>query len=298
MLDGIRVTRVVAIAALLFVAACGNSGGGGAQTGSVSISLMDRPVDGVTELWVTIDEVWIKPQGNGPAIELPMTSTPMTVDLLSLTEQNAAVLVDEAVVDAGSYNWVEFRIDDSDITKAYAMSTAGGQMPVEVDVPADRIRLVSGFDVDPNQAVRFLFDWEVDTGLTEAVGRGVYILKPTFRVLDVDEYGSVSGKLTNGTATSIPACNDINSPKVVYFFDGEVSIDVWDGVDPAPVTTVDAEYDVVTGDYPYQAILMPGDYTVGLTCNNDDPNPDFLVPLSGESMITVTGEPPVTGVDF
>ena len=30
----------------------------------------------------------------------------------------------------------------------------------------------------------------------------------------------------------------------------------------------------------------------------DDAIPDFLVPLSGESLITVSGEPPLTGVDF
>ena len=287
---------LLALIAALVIAGCGGSSG--ESTGTLSISLMDRPVDGVTELWVTIDEVWIKPQGGGPAFELPMTSAPITVDLLSLTEQNAAILVDEAVVDAGSYNWIEFKIDDSDATKAYAVTMIGEYMEVDVDVPADRIRLVSGFDVGPNQAVRFLFDWEVDSGLTEAVGRGLYILKPTFRVLNVDEYGSVSGKLTNATAMSVPACDTDTTPKVVYFFEGEVAIDSWDGINPEPVTTVDAVFDMGTGDYPYQAILMPGDYTIGLTCNADDGVPEFLAPLSGESLITIAGEPPLTDVDF
>jgi hypothetical protein len=287
---------LLGLVAALVITGCGDSSS--VSTGTLSISLMDRPVDGVTELWVTIDEVWIKPQGGGPAFELPMTSAPITVDLLSLTEQNAAILVDEAVVEAGSYNWIEFKIDDSDISKAYAMTMAGGMTPVEVDVPADRIRLVSGFEVGPNQAVRFLFDWEVDTGLTEAVGRGLYILKPTFRVLNIDEYGSVSGKLTNATAMSVPACDTDTTPKVVYFFEGDFAIDGWDGVNPEPVTTVDAVFDMGTGDYPYQAILMPGDYTIGLTCNADDENPDFLAPLSGERLITVAGEPPLTDVDF
>jgi hypothetical protein len=289
---------VLGLIAALSIGGCGDSSG--VSTGTLSISLMDRPVDGVTELWVTIDEVWIKPQGGGPAFELPMTSAPMTVDLLSLTEQNAAVLVDEAVVDAGSYNWIEFKIDDSDATKAYAVTMIGEHMNVDVDVPADRIRLVSGFDVGPNQAVRFLFDWEVDTGLTEAVGRGLYILKPTFRILDVNEYGSVSGKLTSGTAMSVEACNANMMPKVVYFFSGEVMLDEWDGLDPQPVTTVDAVYDTGTGDYPYQALLMPNDvgYTIGLTCNADEAIPDFLAPLSDESLINVAGEPPLTGIDF
>ena len=161
------------VAILFCAAAAAGCGGSSSGTGTVSVSLMDRPVDNVTALYVTIDKVRIKRQGDGPAEELPMTTAPLTVDLLSLTDENAAVLVDEAIVEAGTYNWVEFVIDDSDITKSYAMTTTGEQTPVDVDVPSGSIRLVSPFEVAENQAVRFLFDWEVSTGLTEAVGRNL-----------------------------------------------------------------------------------------------------------------------------
>lgn len=297
-----KFATLICVAAL---AGCSGSNNGG-PTGTVSVSLMDRPVDGVTALYVTIDEVWIKPQGDGHAIKLDMTSTPMTVDLLSLTDENAAVLVQEAVVDAGTYNWVELKIDDSDITKSYAMTAAGGQMPVDIDVPSDRIRLVSGFEVGVNQAVRFLFDWEVDTGLTEAVGRGLYILKPAFRILRADELGSISGKLTNATATANSVCNSVADPmlgKVAYFFEGTVTPDDKDMIDPEPVTTADATYDAVADGYLYRAVVMPGDYTVALTCLGDteDENVDqdlmFLSPL-GDSVVTVTVDTPVEDVDF
>ena len=138
----------------IMIAGCG--GGSSASTGTLSISLMDRPVDGVTELYVTISEVWIKPQGSGPAVQVPMTSTPLTVNLLALNDGNASVLVDEAVISAGSYNWIELKIEDANISESYAMTTVGGMVPVDVDVPSGKIRLVSGFDVGPNQALRFL----------------------------------------------------------------------------------------------------------------------------------------------
>lgn len=282
------------------LAAAGCSGGGNSSTGTVSFSLMDRPVDGVTALYVTIDEIWIKPRGDGPAFPLPMTSTPLTVDLLSLTDRNAAVLVDEAVVDAGTYNWVELKIDDSDLTKSYAMTVTGGLQPVDIDVPSDRIRLVSGFEVGENQAVRLLFDWEVGTGLTEAVGRDLYILKPAFRVLRADEYGAISGKLTSATATANADCNNMDD-KLVYLFEGALTLDEINAVPPEPVTTADAKYNA-DGDFEYRAVVMPGTYTVALTClpgagTDGDNDRKFLSPL-GDAVVTVTAATPVEGVDF
>ena len=287
-----------------FVAACG--GGSDGANGTVSMSLIDRPVDGVTALYVTITAVRIKPKGEGPAIELPMTTTPLTVDLLSLSADEAAVLVDEAVVDANDYNWVEFDIDDSDVTKSYAMTLEGGQVPVDIDVPGNSVRLVSGFTVGANQAVRFLFDWEADRALVDAVGRNLYILKPAFRILRADAMGSVSGRVTSATAMTDTDCNTAPDPmvgKVVYFFDGMVTPDDVDGVDPEPVTTVDAVYDMASGDYLYRTVLLPGQYTVALTCfgdletDNGDEDLRFLAPM-GDSLIDVSASVPVENVDF
>jgi hypothetical protein len=297
---------VVALSCLFTIAGCGGGNGSGPGQGTISVSLMDRPIDGVTELHVTITAVRIKPRGNGPAIDLPMESSPMTVDLLSLTDQNAAVLVDNAVIDAGGYNWLDIDVDDSDISKAWAMTMAGGQVPVQIDVPSDQIRLVSGFEVGPSQALRFLFDWEVNNGLTEAVGRNLYILKPAFRVLRVDELGAVSGRVTNNTAMNDANCKDAPDPmvgKVVYFFDGEVTPDDTDGMDAEPVTTVDVEYDPVSGDYLYRTVLDPGDYTVALTCFGDldtelaSEDLMFIEPLDGP-LITVAADAPNENVDF
>lgn len=289
----------------LSVASCG-SGGGGSPTGTLSLSLMDRPIDDVTSLVVTVTGARIKPQGDGPAVELALTSTPMTVDLLTLSADNAAILVNEAVVEARDYNWIEFDIDDSDITKAYAMTTSGGQVKVDIDVPSDSIRLVNRFTVGENQAVSFLFDWEVGQGLINAVGRDLYILRPAFRILRVDVLGSVSGRVTANTATTDPVCSTAADPmvgKVVYFFAGAVTPDDTDGNAPEAVTRVDAEFDATSGDYLFSTVLLPGDYTVALTCFGDletdmgDEDLMFLEPL-GDSLITVTAGTPIENVEF
>lgn len=291
---------------LLAVSIGGCGGSGDSAKSTLSISLMDRPVDGVTELYVTISEIWIKPTGSGPAVQLPMTATPLTVNLLELNDGNASILVDAAVINAGSYNWFEMKIEDSAITESYAMTTTGGMVPVDVDVPSNKIRLVSRFDVEPNQAVRFLFDWDVRKGLTEAVGRQVYLLRPAFRVLDVDEYGAVSGTISADTILLDATCQAVADPaigKVVYIFAGDVIPDDIDGIAPDPLTTVDAVLNVDTSDYDYRTILMPGEYTVAFTCLGDldadgsSEDLDFISPIAA-GPITVMDGTPVEDVDF
>ena len=89
-----------ACATMSLMACSGGSGDSPAPTGpsKISISLMDAPVDGVTAVYVKITSMWIKPQG-GPAVQLPLTTTPMTVNLMELTDKNAAILINEAVIE-------------------------------------------------------------------------------------------------------------------------------------------------------------------------------------------------------
>jgi hypothetical protein len=262
---------------------------------------MDRSVDGVVELNITVTEFWIKPQGSGPAFQLDMVDTPVTVNLLELTVDKPAIFVERASIPAGTYNWLEMKVDDAS-SSAYAMTDDGSMVVVDIDVPSDRVRLINNFEVEPNDSVRLLFDWDVRKGLTEAVGRNLYILKPVIRVLDVEEFGSVVGEISS--ATVMEAENDCNADSVtdmdyaignvIYVFEG--------AVDPVEIGVVDDVYTTVEakdvdndGDYEYRAALMPGTYTIAATCQggNDsddddglDPTTFFLDPVSGDSVVT------------
>ena len=294
----IRIATIAALAAL--IGAC--SGGSDSNNGNISVSMMDRSVDGVVELNITVTEFWIKPQGSGPAFQLDMVATPVTVNLLELTADNPAIFVERANIPAGTYNWLEMKVDDSNSSAAYAMTDDGAMLPVDIDVPSDRVRLINNFVVEPNDSVRFLFDWDVRKGLTEAVGRSLYILKPVIRVLDVEEFGSIVGAISSATVIADEnGCNadsvtaqDYAVGNVIYVFDGEVDpreISVVDDV----YTTVEAKYVDSDGDYEYRAALMPGTYTIAATCQggNDtdgddglDPATFFLAPVSGDSVVT------------
>ena len=201
------------------------------QRSTLSVSLMDAPVDGVTAVYVRITSMWIKPQGNGPAVQLPLTNAPLTVNLLELTDTNAAILINEAVIEPGSYEWLAMDIAaERNVRDSYVMTETGGEEEIELRVPSGRVRLVSGFDVPPNQALRLLFDWDMRKGLVYPPGQGQYMLKPAFRMLDVTAYGVLQGTIAATTVgTSLdPATNncasddnvDLTVGNVVYVFAG------------------------------------------------------------------------------
>lgn len=294
-----------AACALAMATLVGCSGGGSddsSRSSTLSVSLMDAPVDGVTAVYVRITAMWIKP-ANGPAVELPLANGPMTVNLLGLTDTNAAVLIDNTPIEPGSYEWLAMDIAaERNVRDSYVLTEAGGEEEIELRVPSNRLRLVSGFDVPPNQAVRLLFDWDMRKGLVFPPGQGQYMLRPAFRVLDVTAYGVLEGTIaatTVGTdinpATNVCATDDadLTVGNVVYVFDANDTPNDVDGSDDDPVATVEARPNAV-GDYSYRTVLSPGTYTVLFSCDagNDDPETEepitFLEPDGTTNPVTTT----------
>jgi hypothetical protein len=256
------------------ITAC--SGGGSESTPqktTLSITLMDSAVDDVTEVNVEIASMWLKPS-TGPAFQLPLTHTPMTVDLLAHGMGNAAILVDEAVIEPGSYEWLRMDVNAEfdNVYDSFVKTTTGGME--EVRVPSGIVRLVSGFDVAANQGVELLFDWDLRRGLVRPRGQPGFFLKPAFRMIDVNEFGALHGTIAAATVTA--TANDCNADSTaadlavgntVYIFAGlNVEPDDIDGAPAEPVTTVDAVDADNDGDYEYRTMLDPGDYTIAFTC--------------------------------
>lgn len=278
-----RLLPISALAATALLTAC--SGGGSAPTAAgqstLSISLMDAPVDGISEVNVEIAAIWLKPAGSGPAFQVPLTTTPFTADLLELTDTNAALLIDEAVIEPGAYEWLAMDVNATfdGIYDSYVMTDAGGQE--EIRVPSGRVRLVSGFEVPENQGVELLFDWDMRTGLVDPPGQPGYLLKPAFRMLEVSAFGALEGTIALTTVTD--AANncavddaDLDVGNVVYVFaNGDVTPDDVDGIAADPVAMAEATPNTA-GDYAYRLMLEPGAYTVAFTCQagNDDPEVD------------------------
>lgn len=287
-----RIGSLTTVAALVLVG-CSGGGGSGDSRASLTVALMDAPVDGVTAVHVRITGIELK-GSDGPATPLTLADGPRTVNLMELTDTNAAILVDDAEIAPGHYEWLSMDVsaDFDNVMDSYVVTDTGGQ--VELRVPSGRVRLVSGFDVGENESVQFLFDWSVRHGLVAPTGQAGYFLKPAFRMLDVTEYGVLSGTVAAETITG--AANSCNSDdanldlgNVVYVFAGaNITPDDIDGTDDAIAT---ADVVPVAGVYSYRVALAPGDYTVAFTCRaaDDDPEVDDTLVFLPAVNVVITG---------
>jgi hypothetical protein len=266
----------VSAAIAVFVAGCSGGSGGGSGTGTLSLSIMDAPVYDVTQVWVTFTGVSLKPQGSGPAIDIDFAA-PVSVDLLSLTADNAETLLDTYSVPAGSYNWLELHVNaEHDGTfDSYAVLQNGGVEEIEVEIPSGGLRLVSGLTITADQETSFLIDWNLHEGLVDPVGLQGLFLRPALRVIDMTKYGTLSGTVAMTHVVAAGCTSDLNLDvgNEIYIYSGlNATADDFDATDPQPVATA-AVTQNQTGDYVYKTLLSPGDYTVAFTCQAIDDLP-------------------------
>jgi hypothetical protein len=299
-----RMTFRYSLASLSFALSVAGCSGGGSDTGNgtLSLAVMDAPVDDVTQVWIAFTGISLKPQGNGPAIDIDFRS-PVKVDLLALTADNAATLLASHPVPAGAYNWIELHVNASldGNLDSYAVLQTGGAEEIEVEVPSGGLRLVSGLTITADQNTSFLIDWDLHKGLTSPVGRPGLLLRPALRVIDMTQYGTLRGTVAMTQVTAAGCTGDLNldTGNAVYVFSGSnVTPDDIDSIDPEPVATA-AVKQTSTGEYTYETLLSPGAYTVAFTCQakNDQPDTDDAITFVESANATIANAQTVT-IDF
>lgn len=299
--------RLVILCTALIVAGAlaGCSGGSGtslsangatSSNGTLSVGLIDAPVRDATKICLDITEVDVKPV-DGDAIQFPLDPS-VRKDLLTLTPDSSAMLLDSVSVPAGQYDWVQLQVnadfnstgnatatDDCPSTTydSYVDTASGGEYALRV--PSGKVRLVSGFTVTADQHTSFKIDWNARKGLVNPVGLPGYMLRPALRIVDMTQYGTLEGTVAMTTVTSADNSCNADDPtnqnydvgNVVYIFKGhDATPNDITGTDTDPVATADAKPNADKTAYTYKTILSPGDYTVAFTCQaaNDDPQTD------------------------
>jgi hypothetical protein len=310
------------------LAACSGSDSDPALTGddaaTLSISLMDAPVDDVSAVNLVITGLLLKAEGDGPAEELPLSETPFEVDMLTLTDDNAALLVDNALIAPGNYEWLRMTVNaeiDGSVADSNVVIEADGGVR-ELFVPSGRVQLIGGFEAGPNESIALSFDWNLREGLVHPPGLGgagqdVYLLKPTIRVLGTTVYARLSGTITMDTVMHPDNdCNadveggDYDVGNAVYVFEGfdVVPDDIDEEADVTPLTTVTAELSEDSTGYEYATSLPEGNYTVAFSCQaandlaesnetgNEDPLDDTVAFLASGVNVTIPGDEDDGGV--
>jgi hypothetical protein len=288
-LTGLRASVLSASIALLL----GGCGGGddSASTGTLDLAVTDAPVDEADNVWVEFTGVEIKPSG-GASFDIDFDA-PQRIDLLSLTGGTAQLLLDDYILDAGTYQWLRLKVnatEDGDPGNDSAIVIAGAAYELVVPSGAESgLKLNRPITIPADGSSSFTIDFDLRKSVHERSG-DIYVLRPTLRLVDNSTDGALSGTVDLAAAL----CAD---PAAVYVFEGAgVTPDDVDGIDPDPVAT--AIVDPVTGEYTV-AFLEAGEYTAAFTCQADldDPATDDAITFTGTSDVTVTAGQTAT-LDF
>jgi hypothetical protein len=266
------------------------------DTGKMSLAITDAPVDGATAVVVQFTGVAVKPaDGQARVFEF---DTPRQIDLLALTGTDSELLLDAVEVPAGNYSWVRLAVDATadGVTDSYIDLDDGTRHELEVPSGAETgLKLNTGFIVPAGGLASFTLDFDLRKSVHEPMNDGgPFLLRPTLRIVDNVEVGSIAGTVD---AALVPeGC----APAVYAFSGAGVTPDDVDGTDPEPVSSAMPVLNAATGHYDYTiGFLSAGPYTVTFTCDADADDPaasDDLV-FTGTQDATVVADETTT-VDF
>ncbi len=279
-------------ALVLLVQGCG--GGDGTSTGSLTLGITDAAVDSADNVVVEFYGVELQPAG-GQRVSYDFTSRcsldpgSCQIDLLALSGGASQIILDNETVPAGQYSWLRLMVNaQPNVRDSYIV--VGGQ-EFELRIPSgdeSGLKLNRGFVVPAGGSADFTIDFDLRKSVHDPVGSSDYLLRPTLRMVDNAQVGTLSGNVDSSFFAS-GTC----SGAVYVFFDGTAGApDDEDGVGggPDPITTALVPDD---GTYAYTvAFLSEGDYHIAFTCDAaaDDPAVDddsATVAFLSEATVTI-----------
>jgi hypothetical protein len=268
--------RIVIGAAAAVVA--GLTGCGGSDSsGNMSLSVGDAPVDGAEKVVVVFKGVELIPNsGNPVTITFP---APRTIDLLNDSGTASAELFSQPIP-AGSYGQIRLMVvADGDPSNSYMILSDGTMHGLQVPSGSETgLKLVSGFTVPSSGVVDYTIDFDLRHAITCPPGQApACILKPVERLVDNTTVGNIQGQVSN---TLVPT----GCTPGVYLYAGTVTAP--EDMNSAaaagdPNQPISSKVPVANSQPPYYyqfTFLAPGDYTVALTCEAAQDNPDQADP--------------------
>ena len=166
-----------------------------------------------------------------------------------------------------------------------------GGVPHELRIPSGAqscLKLNQPITIPADGSTSFTIDFDLRKSVHERAG-GIYNLRPTLRLVDESEDGTLQGTVDAATISAQCIAGD---KAAVYVFEGagatpdDVNID---GADDDPVATASVDWE--GGDNTYTvAFLEAGTYTVAFTCDAgvDDPSAEDTLTFVGTSDVTLT----------
>ena len=269
-------SRTLALLAAIGAAACSDSSNGpdGQQNGSprVTVRLTDAPGD-IKAAVVTISEVNLQGGPNGAVV---LMSTPITTDLIDLSN-STAILVDDAVVPEGQYSEMRFVITGGYIevenasggTDIYASSPNYAGLPAGAVVTGDlqmpslgtsglKIQFDGSVDLDIDEDQDFLVDFDVSQSFGHQAGNsGKWVMHPVVKGASFTTASTVKATLKLGTGVTLPTIGGV--ALTLGAVKAKLGGEVVDFTDSDGDVTFEAEFRMlIPGNYQLELVLPAG----------------------------------------
>jgi len=288
----------ILLACALALHACGGSDGGSAGgSGRLSLAIGDAPVDGATEVVIVFTGIELHANGETRTIDF---TEPREIDLLAFQNGATVNLLENAVVDAGEYQWMRLKViaEPNLSDGSYILFESGEQFPLYVPSGSESgLKINRPFRIAAGGITRLVADFDLRKSILAPPGQAPnYLLKPVLRLMDQLVIGDIAGEVDlaalavaqRGDGSTAADCDG-----GIYLFSGaDVLPDDTDGVtaDGAdPVVYQPVVFDGVNAVVPYRfAMVEAGSYTVAATC---DFGVDALPDASEYDPAAASGEP-------
>ena len=240
------------------------------KTGTLNLSITDAPIDsdGIVGVYITINEIQYH-LGGGDWETFTDFVGPQTYNLLDLTHGESS-LMGNLEMEAGTYTQLRF-ILNAPVYGGGTPSNPGCYLVFEDEttkplfVPSSSVsgfKGVGAFKVPLNGSVGVTADFDIRKSVLET-GSGMYILKPTIRLIVDNQAGKISGSVIH-----IPADTQI----VIYAYE-EGNYTETEANEPEPETprfpnAVSSDLVDETGCF-HIAFLAPMTYQLVVTANVD-----------------------------
>ena len=173
--DAIRGMVALCVCAVLISFGCGGGGGSSSETanseaagyGKVGILLTDGPSDDYENIWVTITEVSLLPEGNDHGVVIFSSSEGYRFDLLAYRDEDFLLKLSENVP-VGKYEKIRLRVAK---VEARRWSCSESEK-IELDVPSGKIDLnpQGSFEVQANTTLYIRLDIDANKSFNVSNG--------------------------------------------------------------------------------------------------------------------------------
>lgn len=278
---------LASIVSATLLGGCSSGSSDSAATGTLSLGLTDGPVENASEVSITVTEIQLK----GAENKTITLETPQEINLLDYQGESQIMLFEDQTLAAGEYQWIRLYLDES---ASYIQFKDGPQHPLEIPSAAQSgLKLNSGFTIGAGSSNSFTIDFDLRKSVHQT-GTGEYKLRPTLRLINNLQAGTLTGTVDESLINDIACINNgdnNDTGNVVYLFEGE-NADVQDlqGNELDALTTAIVSLNNDTSDYEFEIGFIPaGSYTAAFTCDAvlDLPDEDNSVQMSFSSAYNV-----------